>query len=396
MLRDDYDSKDLKWRTFYMDRFCRPHRQLVENIYSTTSEQTAQRCVQYMELSRLSKEHTCCIEVPLDQYNEVVDLVEDEHAHLLCQGAFTYSQVRHIAEAGNIHHLQINDEGHIYFTDELISMSTAIAFAQSKWNGAERHEAIENSVYTGLTILGENFAQDVVSIQEPILDEVTRLQVKKLATTMKQKGRTIKKNCLYVNNRKTTGAYISEMLTGEKINCLVKEQLAPVRLFKTTAKMSTSVIGGLIGIILGASIGAFIPTVSTTVITIIGGMMGLIMGGYLATTLSRKILAFFVPTELLAMLKLFKKQLMISSEEFLLSRLELNQALHDFNTLYNLRALLVQMANSTNPEQLAKELIDNELTRLVRLRMYLHVPVNQEMYEMLGTVSVTKRKGAVA
>lgn len=381
-----------------MNMFCRPYRHLVENIYTSSSERTAQLCVQYIEQA-VNKLDLFYIEVPLEQYVEVIALVEARGIKcrsIICQGAFTYNQVKHIAEAGNIHHLSINDEGRIYFTDEQISMSTAIAFAQSKWNGTERYEAVENSVYTGLSIIGENFAQDVVLTETSLQQEATHAQLKKLITTMKHKTLTVKKGCLYVNNHIATGAFISDMLTIEKIDRLVKEQLAPVQLFKATAKTFASTIGGIIGILIGAGVGFFIPNVSTAVITIIGGIMGLIGGSHLASTISRKILGWLVPDDTLRMLKLFKKQLMLSSQEFLLSKLELKQALHDFNTLYDLRTQLQKMATSERPEELAKQLIEKELTRIVRLRMYLHVPLNHEMYEIIESMSMAKRKGAVA
>lgn len=398
MLADDYDSKSLNGGRLIMNRFCRPHRHLVENIYSATSEQTAQLCVDYIEQA-IGKCELFFIEVPLEQYVEVVRAVERHEIacqSIIRQGAFTYNQVRHVAEAGNIHHLHINDEGRIYFTDEDISMSTAIAFAQSKWNGAERYEAVENSVYTGLMIIGEPFAQEVVGAETSLKNEASQSQLKKLITTTKQKTLTVKNSCLYVNNCIKTGAFISDMLTPEKIDCLVKEQLSPVQLFKTTAKTATSMLGGLIGILIGVSVGLFIPNVSTAVMTIIGGIMGLISGSRLASTISRKILTWFVPDETLRMLKIFKQQLNVSSEEFLLSKLELKQAMHDFSTLHDLRAQFQRMASSANAEELAKRLIESELTRIVRLRMYLQVPVNHEMYEVLETLNTTKKKGAVA
>ena len=387
-----------------MNTFCRMNRQVIENIYCCTSEQTAQECLAYTNLYT-TVVNGPCLEVPFEQYEEIITYLDErlpnfDSSKMIKRGAFTYQQLKHIVEAGNIRHLQMNEEGRIAFVEEFISMSSAIAFAQSKWNGAERLEAVENSVYTGLSILGKGFAEDVISIEVEAgkmqKDVPVEQVVKKLTDEAKRKTLSLKKKCLYKNDCVATGAYVTDTLSTDEINSVVKEQLSPTQLYKTAVKTSTGIVWGLFGALIGSGIGYLIPNVSTTVISFICAIIGLVGGSRIATNISKKILCIFVQEDALRMLEIFKQQVMQSSEEFLLSKQELEQALHDFNTLHDLPEQLRKMSASDDPKSFAKQLIENELIRIVRLRMYLHMPMNTEIYEVLDVLANTKRKGAVA
>ena len=135
--------------------------QLIHNVYCPTVEQTIAICESQFVM--LHEQQTAYFEVPFEQFDDVYRHFHENDA--IKKGAFTYIQVCHIARTGNIHQLKISEEGRIYFADESINMSTAISFAQSKWNGATREEAVENAVLTGLTVIGEAFAEDVITIQ---------------------------------------------------------------------------------------------------------------------------------------------------------------------------------------------------------------------------------------
>lgn len=390
-----------------MNTFCRMNRHVIENIYCCTSEQTAQSCLDYIELANAEETSQLKIEVPFDQYEEVSHYVTKQvsmmdSATIVKQGAFTYRQLKRIAEAGNIHQLHMDTQGRIYFIDDSISLSAVIAFAQSKWNGTERCEAIENAVYTGLTILGEPFAQDVLvkKLEAATLDSAPLYRdsdIEQMAQlAMKKASAPIRRQRLFVNQEAVTGAYVTDALTSEEINVLVQAELSPVQLFKNIARTAASVTSGFVGMLVGVGIGSMIPNVSTTIISIIGAMMGLIIGSSVAPNLMKRTLGLFVKAEALQMLKIFQAQLKKSGEEFLLSKLELKQALHDFNTLHDMPEQLRMMQRSTEKEQFAKQLVENELTRIVKLRMYLHVPMNKELCETLEIINSTKRKGAVA
>ncbi|MEK4230674.1 hypothetical protein [Solibacillus sp. FSL H8-0538] len=395
------------------ENYKRKQQRLIENAYCPTSELTAIACIENSELKYKDVAHAICIEVPFDQYGEVIAILSEQLGaevvvkDVVKQGAFTYAQVKHTADAGNIHHLHVNVVGRIYFEDEPIGISTAIAFAQSKWNGAERKTAIENGVVTGLTILGDAFAEDVIShelerinasehieIDEGIVYAVkqngAKVVVKKMATKATQKAMygsvMAKKAILLLNANVVTGALVTGVMSTVDIARAIKGELSPAQLFKNIAKTTASVAGGIAGTIIGGGVGFSIPNVSTTVVSIIGGIIGLLIGSSLASKVTKKVLDLFIKDDSLYMLEIFNTQLAISVEDYLLNEQELKQALHDFNTLHDMPNQLREMYASEDREAFAKNLIESELSRIVKLRMYLHVPTNQEIYKVLQSM----------
>lgn len=392
-----------------IEKYQRPERRLINNIYCPTSEKTAEICLENSDFQQIDDEHKTCLEVPFDQYEDVVSSLTAQLpvavvTNIVKQGAFTYTQVKNIAITGNIHHLKIATDGRIYFDEEQLGMSTAISFAQSKWNGADRETAIENAVFTGLSILGEVFAEDVIEheieqfnaaehlelgggIGDAVKLNGTKAVAKKIATKATQKAMygsvVAKKAIIMLNANVVTGALVTGVMSTIDIARAIKGELSPAQLFKNIAKTAASVAGGIVGTIFGGGLGLTIPNVSTAVVSIIGGIVGLIIGSSLASKVTKKVLDVFIKDDSLYMLEIFNEQLAMSTEDYLLNEQELKQALHDFNTLHDMPDQLRNMYASDNRELFAKNLIESELLRIVKLRMYLHVPTNHEIYEVL-------------
>ena len=395
------------------ENYNRQHRRLIENVYCPTSTLTAMACIEYKQLINANDEKPILLEVPFDQYEEVVQRLTEQLAptvdvkSIVKKGAFTYTQAQHIAESGNIHHLQLAEDGRIDFIDKRIGMSTAIAFAQSKWNGAERQIAVENAVYTGVSILGESFAEEVITYEIERIDAAEHIElvaglgeavkqngVKAVAKKMAAKATNkamfssvlAKKAIMLLNGNIITGALVTGVMSTVDIAYAIKDELSPAQLFKNIAKTAASVAGGIAGTIVGGGIGFTIPNVSTAVISIIGGIIGLIIGSSLASKITKKILGLFIKDDAIHMLEIFNAQLAISTEDYLLNEKELQQALHDFNTLHDMPNELRDMYASEDREAFAKHLVESELSRIVKLRMYLHVPTNKEIYHILETL----------
>lgn len=391
----------------------RQDKHFIENVYCRESALTAQACLEDGEFKYRDDEQPIYLEVPFDQYEEVtVHLMEKLGMHvdvkgIVKQGAFTYIQVKHIVEAGNIHNLNIVEDGRIDFKDELIGISTALSFAQSKWNGAARHQAIENAMYTGLTIIGEPFAEEIIENEISGFDAAEHIDlgeglegalkkngskalVKKMATKVTKKAMyssiVAKKTIMLLNANVITGALVTGVMSTVDIARAIKGELSSAQLFKNIAKTAASVAGGIAGTILGGGIGFSIPNVSTAVISIIGGIIGLIIGSSLATKVTKKILDLFIKDDSLHMLEIFKEQLEVSVEHYLLNKQELHQALNDFNVLHDMPDQLRSMYASEDRQGFAQRLIESELSRIVKLRMYLNVPTNKEIYDVLKII----------
>ncbi|AMO86869.1 hypothetical protein MHH37_17805 [Solibacillus sp. FSL K6-1781] len=375
-------------------------RQIVHNVYCPNINDAIAICE--IELKQLDQEQSNYLEVPFEQYHEI-------HAHfnnsdIIKQGAFTYEQVRHILDAGNIHNLVIDERGCIDFKKEIIGMSTAISFAQSKWNGAERSTAVENAVLTGLTVIGEPFAEEIIEKQIDNLNIVDHIEldegiasavkkngakavVKRMASTATKKAMyssvIAKKAITLLNANVVTGAIVTGVMSSVDIIRAIKNQMSPAQLFKNISKTAASVAGSIIGLIVGGGIGLSIPNVSTTVISLIGGIIGLIIGSILTTTLVKKVLDLFIKDDAVKMLEIFNEELVNLVEQYLLNEKELQLVLSDFNEMYNMQEEFRKMYATEDRVAYARTMIEKELNRIVRLRMYLQVPTNEELYEAI-------------
>ncbi|WP_339263205.1 hypothetical protein MKY07_16645 [Solibacillus sp. FSL W7-1472] len=375
-------------------------RQIVHNVYCPNINDAIAICE--IELKQLDQEQSNYLEVPFEQYHEI-------HAHfnnsdIIKQGAFTYEQVRHILDAGNIHNLVIDERGCIDFKKEIIGMSTAISFAQSKWNGAERSTAVENAVLTGLTVIGEPFAEEIIEKQIDNLNIVDHIEldegiasavkkngakavVKRMASTATKKAMyssvIAKKAITLLNANVVTGAIVTGVMSSVDIVRAIKNQMSPAQLFKNISKTAASVAGSIIGLIVGGGIGLSIPNVSTTVISLIGGIIGLIIGSILTTTLVKKVLDLFIKDDAVKMLEIFNEELINLVEQYLLNEKELQLVLSDFNEMYNMQEEFRKMYATEDRVAYARTMIEKELNRIVRLRMYLQVPTNEELYEAI-------------
>lgn len=370
--------------------------QLIHNIYCPTAEETIAVCE--AELAMLQGDKEFYVEVPFEQF-ERVSLYFTELS-LIKQGAFTYIQARHIAKSGNIRHLMIDGHGRVFFEKETIGMSIALAFAQSKWNGASREEALENAVMTGLAVIGEGFVEQLIPVQDLLVNKNEKWQpddtggvrknrdkaiIKKVAAKATKKAiyssATQKRTIPVLQAGMVTEALVTGVMTRDDINRTIKEEMSPAQLFKTVSKTAASIVGSMIGLLIGCGIGLNIPNVSTVVISLIGGIIGLILGSMLATKIAKRIFNFFMKGDTAKMLDIFNEQLAAAAEAFLLNEQELHQALIVFNEGYDMQDELQAIHAADHQKEYTDSLIEDGLIRIVRARLYLQVPTNEELYE---------------
>ena len=382
---------------------------IMKNLYFSTAHDTA-RQVEHLLNGLTENNHQYLIEVSFDQYEQVLEQVklpltkQTRVNSNIKKGAFTYEQVRHIAEACCLHELHLLESGEIKLDTTVLCMSSVIAFAQSKWNGAERQMAIKNAIYTGVSIFGESFAEEMItqqlveidqanmsgpSIKSAVVKNGSKVVAKKVATKVRQKAISsaiAKKSMMLFNANVVTGALITGVLSNVDITRTIEGELSPQQLFKNTTKTAASVVGGIIGMLLFGGIGLQIPSVSTAVISLIGAIIGLILGSVLITKFVSKMLDIFMQDDAVKMLKIFNEVFVERSQQYLLNEEELQQAIEDFNARPQMKVELRGMYAADDREGCAQKMIDLELARIVKHRMYLHIPSNLKIYEVLEHV----------
>lgn len=381
------------------------------NFYYHSSYETAVHLEEFLNEQQLNQNSPLLIEVSFDQYDDVLAYLQENTSidfailqKTVRKGAFTYEQVRHIAEACCIHELSVVDGSEIKLESTVLSMSALISYAQSKWNGANRSTALKNAVLTGIAVFGETFTEEVIlhhlnthSAEMTVMDEKQMIDIiakngtksvaKKMATKITKKAMlssaVAKKTIMMLNANVVTGALVTGVMSTVDIVRAIKGHLSPQQLFKNVAETAASVGGGIVGMIIFAAIGHSIPSISTTFISLIGGIIGLIIGSLLMTKVASRILDRFIKDDSVEMLEIFNDVLAERAEAFLLNEQELKEAIEDFSAHYDMKKEMRLMYAAENHQAYAEKMINHELCRIVRNRMYLHVPSNEEVYEAM-------------
>lgn len=94
-------------------------------------------------------------------------------------------------------------------------------------------------------------------------------------------------------------------------------------------------------------------------------------------------LDLFIKDDAVKMLEIFNEELVNLVEQYLLNEKELQLVLSDFNEMYNMQEEFRKMYATEDRVAYARAMIEKELNRIVRLRMYLQVPTNEELYDAI-------------
>lgn len=382
----------------------------IQNIYCSTVQETVEASLSNNQLLYVNQLGAIKLEVAFDQYEGVIALLTERIQNeelvndTVKQGAFTYKQVRHLAEAGLIEELLLEEDGRVQLKNESLGMSAAIAFAQSAWNGATREEAVENSVYTGLNIVGEAVVDEVLSndIQDIELDDTfelgsgvrgaiqkngAKVVAKKAAGKFTHKAMisslAAKKTILMLNANVVTGALVTGVLSTLDISRAIKGEMSRTQLFKNVTKTAANVTGSIGGMAIGAAIGALVPWGSTSMGGLVGGIVGLIIGSVVASKIAGRILNHFIEDDAKEMLDIFELELEQHVYEHLLNEQELQKLLEIFKSKYKIPKLLRQMFKSEDREQFARDIIQKELISIYSDRKTLKLPAINEIYKAL-------------
>lgn len=145
------------------------------------------------------------IEVSADQYEQVIAQLPSDFTVTIHQSFFSYPQLEVIASLQKIDRLVVTDEGRVILECDVKSMSTAVSYAQSIWNGATNEEALQIAIAVGMGMYGEEFVESVLDgIEEQVVmnyamkaglkDELQftsmKLTIKELSIALTEKAMT--------------------------------------------------------------------------------------------------------------------------------------------------------------------------------------------------------------
>ncbi|HCT9233312.1 TPA: hypothetical protein OUC02_004918 [Escherichia coli] len=313
---------------------------------------------------------TMQLEVPKDQYEAAVKLMEKRISEgkvpgvtnpadakkIIRQGNVTYQQARNIARAGNIDSLTYDARNSAVICSAAFGFSFVVEFGSGIWRGESPVGALKNASLKGMQTAGIAFFTSVGSAQ------LLRTQTARMGTVFVRSGlkqvsktslgkSTIHKIAEVSLGKSVTGAaavnHVSKLLRSNAITGAVTVTVLTLpdlykasisgsaswaQLGKNLVVNSTSVAAGTGGWLGGAAAGAAIgsalfPGGGTAVGGAVGGVVGMIGGGVAGGYGAKKAMDHLIEDDAVEMQAVLNKELPLIANDYLLTQQEFDKYL---------------------------------------------------------------------
>ena len=258
------------------------------------------------------------LEVPADQYDECVRIMEqkirdgkipgvtdpNQAKDLVKKGTITYQQARNIARAGNIDSLMFDAKTQAVTSGYMFAIPFVVCFARAKWDGKSNKEAASFALKTALAAGATTFVTGVVTAQmlrtrgATLGYVVMRSGVKKIYKTPVGKmaiekiakaslGKAVYGAAAYTHVAKLmrsnaiTSTITTTVTTAPDVyRVVIAHSISWPQFGKNLAINASGVATGVGGWMGGAAIGTAFGPIGT----VIGGLIGAIAGGTAGST----------------------------------------------------------------------------------------------------------------
>lgn len=328
------------------------------------------------------------LEVPKDQYKDVVRLLEKkiedgkipgvkdprQAKELVREGSVTYKQAKNIAKAGNIDSLWFDLKTMSVVAAHSAGISFMLQYASNRWNGMDKKSALKLSVVAamrtgGITLgvgiltkqllrtgVGRSFAAFSTTMSKHIVNHLYKTDigkriVHKLASSLlgKEVAGAAAKNALTKSLRTnivTTSITTVVMTLPDVYRASIGKRISWRQLGKNLTVNVVGAAGGIVGSYGGAAalakvggvIGSFIvPGPGTAAGAAIGAVAGAVFGGVVGGSAgaigSKKALDLLVEDDAKVMLELTQKAIEALAIDYMCNEEELNEALNQIEPI---------------------------------------------------------------
>lgn len=293
------------------------------------------------------------LEVPLDQYDECVNLMKDKIAsgavkdangntitdinkakELVKSGSITYEQAKNIAKSGNIDSLTFDAKNNVISSSYIGGISFLISFARYKWNGANTKEAIKSALIDGFQSGGVAMLIGVASSQLLRFKSAAAMTVLVRCGVKPLYGTSLGKSAIEAIAKASLGKavygaaavnYVSKLMRSNLVTsaistvvmtapdfyrATISKNISWTQFGKNVVVNVAGVAGGVggwaAGAAAGAAVGSFIPFIGTAVGGIAGGLLGALGGGLGASQITKSGLDQFIKDDAQEMLELLE------------------------------------------------------------------------------------------
>lgn len=334
------------------------------------------------------------LEVPSDQYNEAIRIMEEkirkgqvpgcknpkDASKIIRKGNITLKQAINIAKAGTIESLVFDAAHGAVISLSAAGISSTIILARALWNGEDLDTAIDIAMYSGIQAGGIAFVTSVISSQVTktgvgnLLIKPSNELVKLLPSTVRKQlltairagapiyGAAASKNLAKL----LRGNFITQVVTvlvlsSKDIWHYAQGKISGKQLFKEVTTLVIGLVGGgIVGILL-APLGP------------VGSIIGGIIGTGLSSEAMRRILNQFIEDDAVKLIEIVNSRLTILANEYLLSKCELDLVVEVLRGCL-VYSKLLEMYASKDRIIFADELVEKCIQSIIVWRTRVRIP----------------------
>ena len=306
------------------------------------------------------------LEVPKDQYDQCVRLMEqrirsgkvpgvtdpNKATDIVKSGSVTYKQARNIARAGNIDSLKFDAKLSCVEFGSSFGISFVIAYAQAKRGGVNNREAVIEALKASIASGANSFITGIVTrqllrtqaaaigavgmrsgVRAVYSTSVGRAAVHRIAAG--SLGRAVYGSAavnhvakLLRTNIVTSAAVVAITSGPDFYRAAFAGSISWRQFLKNATVNATGVVGGVGGWMAGAAVGAaagsVIPGAGTAVGAVVGGIVGSVGGGIAARTVAGRVADRVVEDDSERMIEVINNEIPKLSHEYLLTQEEVD------------------------------------------------------------------------
>lgn len=351
------------------------------------------------------------IEVPSDQYDEAVKLMEEkikegklknvgvtdpaEAKNIVKKGYLSYMQAANIAKAGTIESLVYDAANGVVTATAACGISTLIVFSLSVLNGESINDSLNTAVIEGLHTGGVVLGSSVVTSQllrtntvkgfEPVMvkvvdtfgDDFANLVVESAGAKV---SRDIKAQAVKIlSNQALMGGVTVLLLSADDIWYILHGEISPEQLMKNMVEATAGVAGGYAGSLAGTAVGSAVaPGVGSAV----GSTVGTLVGGGVAVFVADKCIGYFFEDDAVKMMKIVDDNFAKISNDYLLTEDEVQVASEKISSELTGKKLRKMFA-AKDKNQYANNIIKPIVKSVTANREKIKAPTEEELRESL-------------
>ena len=348
------------------------------------------------------------LEVPSDQYDEAVRIMEEkirkgqvpgcknpkDASKIIRKGNITLKQAINIAKAGTIESLVFDAAHGAVIGLSAAGISSTIILARALWNGKDLDTALDIAMYSGIQAGGIAFVTSVVSSQitktgvSNLLIKPSNELVKLLPSTVRKQllaairdgapiyGAAASKNLAKL----LRGNFITQVVTvlvlsSNDIFHYAQGKISGKQLFKEVITL----VSGLIG---GGAVGVLLAPLGP-----VGVIIGSIIGTGLSSEAMRRLLNQFIEDDAVKLIEIVNSRLTVLANEYLLSKCELDLVVEVLRGCL-VYSKLLEMYASKDRIIFADELVEKCITSVIIWRTNILIPDQVSLTKSISRVLI--------